>query len=287
MVVIGDVMLDVVVRPVAVLAPTSDTASRIRVGRGGSAASVALAIARSGHDVCFLGAAGRDGSAALVRDALEQGGVRVDLEYVDAPTGTVVSLVGDDGRRGMLTDRGANSQLSETFVLEALARPFEHLHLSGYLLLDPFTRAVAASALACAANQGATTSLDVCSLVPLLALTPSVFLASATGATYLFANEEESLALSDTDDVTSALDVLAASFDEVVITRGARGALAARGEHRESASALNVVALDTTGAGDAATGAYLGARLNQESIQVALRAAMEAGARAVETLGAN
>jgi sugar/nucleoside kinase (ribokinase family) len=286
-VVIGDVMLDVVVRPLTALAPTSDTASRIRVGRGGSAASVALAIAHSGHDVRFLGAAGRDGSAALVRAALEQGGVHVDVEYVDASTGTVVSMVGDDGRRAMLTDRGANSHLSESFVMGELARPFEHLHLSGYLLLDPSTRAVGASALAYATGRGFTTSIDVCSVAPLHALTPSVFLETAQGVTYVFANEEESLTLSEGDDVASALDFLATRFGEVVITRGANGAVAARGDSREAARALDVAVLDTTGAGDAATGAYLGARLRDESIKDALEAAMVAGARAVEGLGAS
>ncbi len=280
-------MLDVVVHPLAALAPTSDTASRIRVGRGGSAASVALAIARSGHDVRFLGAAGRDGSAALVDAALEQGGVHVDVEYVDAPTGTVVSMVGDDGRRAMLTDRGANSHLSETFVMGRLAGPFAHLHLSGYLLLDPSTRPVAASALAYATSRGSTTSVDVCSVAPLHALTPTVFLEFAQGATYVFANEEEALALGDADDVTGALDFLATRFDEVVITRGAKGAVAARGEFRADARARDVAVVDTTGAGDAATGAYLGARLHHESIEDALEAAMVAGASAVEGLGAS
>ena len=42
-VVVGDAMLDVVVRPSASVAPTSDTPSRVRVGRGGAAANLAVA----------------------------------------------------------------------------------------------------------------------------------------------------------------------------------------------------------------------------------------------------
>jgi sugar/nucleoside kinase (ribokinase family) len=286
-VVIGDVMLDVVVRPLTGVAATSDTASRIRVGRGGSAASVALALARSGHDVRFLGAAGSDGSALIVRSALEEGNVSVEFEDVDAPTGTVVAMVQDDGQRAMLTDRGANSSLSESFVMGELARPFEHLHLSGYLLLDPATRDVATRALAYAMTRGSTTSIDVCSVAPLRELTPGVFLEAANGATYLFANEEEALALSSSKDVTDALAVLAERFDEVVITRGANGALAARGEIIADVAALRVVALDTTGAGDAATGAYLGARLDGQALESSLDAAMIAGARVVQDLGAS
>lgn len=284
---IGDVMLDVVVRPLGAVAPTSDTPSHTRVGRGGSAASVALAVARTGHHVRFLGAAGDDGSAALVRAALEQEGVRVTFEFVDAPTGTVVAMVGENGQRAMLTDRGANSLLSESFVMSELTDPFDHLHVSGYLLLDPSTRAVAASALALATSRGSTTSIDVCSVAPLRVLTRDVFLGVANGATYLFANEEEALTLTARDDATSALDFLAERFDEVVVTRGASGAMAARGEMHSSAKGLDVVALDTTGAGDAATGAYLGARLRGDSVDDALGAAMISGASVVKDLGAS
>ena len=286
-VVVGDVMLDVVVRPLTAVAPTSDTPSRIRVGRGGSAASLAVSLARSGHEVRFVGAAGRDGPAGIVRAALERGGVRVEIEEVSSTTGTVVAMVAEDGQRAMLTDRGANSSLSEAFVLQSLASSFDHLHVSGYLLLDSSTRAVARAALDQARERGSTTSIDVCSVAPLTALTPQVFLQAADGATYLFANEEEALTLSAAQDVTGALDYLVSRFEEVVVTRGDQGALASRGDLRAEVAALDAVAVDTTGAGDAATGAYLGARLRHETIEVALEAAMAAGARAVEELGAN
>ncbi len=41
--VIGDVMLDVVVKPMTAVAPTSDTPARVRLSRGGSAANMAVA----------------------------------------------------------------------------------------------------------------------------------------------------------------------------------------------------------------------------------------------------
>jgi sugar/nucleoside kinase (ribokinase family) len=45
--------------------------------------------------------------------------------------------------------------------------------------------------------------------------------------------------------------------------------------------------LDTTGAGDAATGTYLGARLREEPPERALEDAMSASAHVVEGLGAD
>jgi sugar/nucleoside kinase (ribokinase family) len=286
-VVIGDVMLDVVVRRLAPLAPTSDTPSSIRVARGGSGASLALAVARSGHEVVYVGAAGNDAAATIVRDALHSANVTAQLESVDAPTGTVVSLVGEEGERAMLTDRGANSHLSESFVLGRLAVPFDHLHVSGYVLLDPATRPIGVAALKLASDRRRSSSVDACSVEPLRHVTPAAFLESASGASQLFANEEEALALSGTTDVDEALEFLAARFHEVVITRGARGAIAAVGETRSRVDAHDVAVLDTTGAGDAANGTYLGARLREAPPERALDEAMTASAHVVRELGAD
>jgi sugar/nucleoside kinase (ribokinase family) len=286
-VVLGDVMLDVVVRRLAPLAPTSDTPSSIRVTRGGSGASLAIAVAATGHEVIYVGAAGRDGAATIVGDALRSANVTVQLEPVDAATGTVVALVGDDGQRAMLTDRRANSFLSESFVLGRLAVPFDHLHVSGYLLLDPSTRAIGVAALVFAKERGRSTSVDVCSVAPLRDVTPEVFLHAAEGASQLFANEEEALALTSTNSVDDAISYLVTRFSEVVITRGSDGAVSATGETRNHVAAHDATVLDTTGAGDAATGTYLGARLDGEDTSNALAKAMAASARVVEGLGSD
>jgi len=44
-IVVGDVILDVVAKPLTDIAPTSDTRSRIRMSRGGAAANTAAALA--------------------------------------------------------------------------------------------------------------------------------------------------------------------------------------------------------------------------------------------------
>jgi sugar/nucleoside kinase (ribokinase family) len=285
-VVVGDVMLDVVVRPEGPLAPTSDTPSRIRVSRGGSGANVALAVRQTGHEVRYVGATGDDAARHVFQQALNVGGVALQLQLVDRATGTVVSLVADDGQRMMLTDRGANQLLKEEFVSECLEEPFDHLHVSGYLLLDLATRNLAEHTLMKAQQSGRSTSIDVCSVAPLREVTPDVFLRAATYASQLFANEEEALVLTATDSADEALEALASLFDEVVITIGARGAIGALGNERFRADGLGVEVVDTTGAGDAATGAYLGARLHDEVPSRSLVIAMVAAASVVGSLGA-
>ena len=284
-VVVGDVMLDVVVKPTAPVASTSDTPARVRVSRGGSGANLAVSIASTGHDVLYVGACGDDVARDVFIGALADGGVTTALQVTDGATGVVVALVADDGQRTMLTERGANALLDESFVLANLTDPFDHLHVSGYTLLDAATRRVGVVALRRARELGRSSSVDVCSVGPLLEITAEVFLVAAREASMLFANEEESLALSGSSNVVDALDLLSRAFGEVVITRGPRGAVARCAGVNFQALAQSQDVIDTTGAGDAATGAYLGSRLDGEAPGESLSRAMTASARVVRALG--
>jgi sugar/nucleoside kinase (ribokinase family) len=111
------------------------------------------------------------------------------------------------------------------------------------------------------------------------------FLESAGHVTMLFANEEEALLLSGADDVKGAGAALRVAGDEVVITRGTNGAVVARGNDEWTQLSRNVEIVDTTGAGDAATGAYLSARLNGLDCDESLRLAMESASSVVGGLG--
>ncbi len=286
LVIVGDVMLDVVVRPHGPVAPTSDTASEVQLSRGGSGANIAVAAAALGGDVLYVGSAGDDAGGRGFVDDLTRAGVSTKLEFVPSSTGVVVALVAADGQRAMLTDRGANRWLSLDHVTSCLADPFDHLHVSGYTLLDDATRGAGVAALREATSRGTSTSVDVCSVAPLHAMSTETFLAATAGATWLFANEEEALALSGADDVEQALDRLAGSFDEVVVTRGPLGALVRAGAARFIAPSVSRDVVDTTGAGDAATGAYLASRLNGSSIEQSLDVAMQSAASVVRNLGA-
>jgi sugar/nucleoside kinase (ribokinase family) len=284
-VVIGDVMLDVIVKPDSPIAPTSDTPSRVRLSRGGAAANMAEVLARAGHHVTYVGACGDDLGAQHFEDALRGAGIDAALERGVETTGVVVALVDQTGQRAMMTDRGANSALGISHVLQQLAQPFDHLHVSGYTLLDPRTTDVGRGAVARAIALGCTTSVDVSSVAPLIEMTPAAFMRAAVGAHTLFANEEEALTLSGSDNVTLAIHRLAHDFNEVVITGGECGAWAHSNGLDHHVESQSEEVIDTTGAGDASTGAYLAVRLRDGSIDEALAAAMAAASVVVRGLG--
>ena len=105
------------------------------------------------------------------------------------------------------------------------------------------------------------------------------------GVDVVVANRDEARLLTDEQSNEAALAALGRSFPEVVVTLGADGALVQRANGLVRAPSVAGEVLDTTGAGDAATGTYLAWRLDGHDVAPALRAAMDAAATAVAGLG--
>ena len=106
-VVVGDVIDDIIVRPQREIRTDTDTPALIERSPGGSAANTAAWLGSIGADVHFFG---RLGAADVARHAaeLERFGVTAHLEGdSEKPTGTIVIIVEGENRT-MLTDRGAN-----------------------------------------------------------------------------------------------------------------------------------------------------------------------------------
>jgi sugar/nucleoside kinase (ribokinase family) len=282
--VLGDAMLDVVVRALEPVHVTSDTKSAVRIGRGGSAANIAVELALD-HHVAFVGVVGDDSAGEVFLADLRAADVVPFVKVLSGATGVVVAFVNDDGERAMLTDRGVNPRLDAQAVLDALEEPFDHLHVSGYSLLDSKTRAIATEALGVARARGATTSVDVCSVGPLRQIGPPRFLKAIGRVSILFANEEEARALAEAKNLQRAITVLAPYAHEVVVTLGAEGAVVACDGETVHKPSRDVVVVDTTGAGDAATGAYLSKRLSGRSAHQSLELAMSRASKVVRKLG--
>lgn len=285
----GDVITDVVARHREPLAPGTDTAAAIRTLPGGAGANVACwAARRDGTEVRLLGRVGEDAAAWHERE-LTACGVR-PLLVVDgqAPTGTVICLV-DEGaaaERTFLTDSGASLRLDPGDWSDALLDGVARLHLSGYLLFTEPGRALVAVALEAARARGVPVSLDPASAGFLVRLGADRFLSLVEGVDVLLPSRDEACLLTGVSDVADAAARLSRHVPLVVAKQGAGGALLARsGEVYARVPAVPAVPRDTTGAGDAFTGAFLAALLAGEGPQKAAEEGCRAGAQAVEHIG--
>ncbi|MFJ4339768.1 carbohydrate kinase family protein [Streptomyces sp. NPDC088915] len=285
--VVGDVVTDVVARHRTPLAPATDTAAEIRTLPGGAGANAACWAARSGGgEVRLLGRVGTD-AADWHERALRAAGVRPLLvRDAEAATATVIALVDASAERTFLTDSGAALRLSPADWSPGLLDGVARLHLSGYLFFAGPSRETARQALRDAAEAGVPVSVDPASAGFLAALGAARFLGAAEGAEVLLPNADEARVLTGHAEPERAAAELSRRFPLVVATLGAAGALVAEG----GAVTARVAApparpVDSTGAGDAFTGAFLAARLAGADPVKAAEAGCRAGAEAVTAVG--
>jgi sugar/nucleoside kinase (ribokinase family) len=274
-VVVGDVAVDVLVAPSEPTVRGADVPARIRTGAGGAGANTAAWLAYLGAEVMLVARVGEDAAGRAAAADLATAGVLPALTVdPDEPTCTVVVLL-DDGERTMLSDRGAAARL-EPADLPALDGA-DHLHLSGYVLLGPSSRAAGLAALASAREAGLSTSVDP-QAAP--ALTEE-FRHWVRGVDLLLPNAAELAALGSETDLLGDTSPAGA----VAVTDGPRGARWVDRHGRFEAPAPAVDVVDTTGAGDAFDAGLLVARLRGARPVEALRAGCEAAATAVAGLG--
>jgi sugar/nucleoside kinase (ribokinase family) len=270
-VVVGDVALDVLATPRSTVLPGADTPSRIRTCAGGAGANTAAWLAHLGAEVTMVGRIGNDPAGRSLTRDLSAAGVRPALAVdPDAPTCTVVVVI-RGGERTMFSDRGASALLSPADLPDLDGA--DHLHLSGYVLLDPSSRPAGLAALAAAARAGLTRSVD-----PQCAATLTGFRDWVRGVDLLMPNAEEMAALGS--------EPLTPGVGAVVATRGAAGATWQNEHDLWAVPAAPADVVDVTGAGDAFDAGVLVAWLTGADPVEALHAGCAAGAAAVATHGA-
>ncbi|MFI7340750.1 carbohydrate kinase family protein [Streptomyces sp. NPDC050085] len=288
--VVGDVVTDVVARHHGALAEGTDTVAEIRTVPGGAGANMACWAARWGcPDVTLLGRVGAD-SASWHEEALVRAGVRPRLVVdPEAPTGAVVCLVDvrGGGERTFLTDSGACLRIGAEDWSGSYLDGVGWLHLSGYLFFSASGRELVAAAVGDARARGVPVSVDPASAGFLRELGVGRFLALADGVEVLVPSRDEAVLLSGEGSAEGAGAKLSGRFPVVVVKAGAHGALVARGGvvRGRVAAPAGVVVRDSTGAGDAFTGALVAARLRGKGWREAVVEGCRAGAMAVGGVG--
>jgi ribokinase len=231
---------------------------------GGKGANQAVAAARAGARVQFIGAVGDDPAAAQLRDHLNANGVGTDgLLTVPGPSGNAAVIVDSSGENIIVVAPGANGRLTtDPDALRSIVGESDVLLLQ---LEIPIATATAAAREAHSA--GVTVILN----------------ASPAGG-----DEGELAQLAEVTDVLVVNETEAAQWvwpiAHRVTTLGAKGASYSGDGEEFTVGSPTVKALDTSGAGDVFAGvlaAGWGADRN-----TAMRRACAAGALATLTPGA-
>jgi len=285
-VLLGDVMMDVTATVTEAINHGSDTPARIYLQPGGSAANTARWLAWSGQASSLIGCIGTDPNGVLISEALMRDGVQPLLSTrTDARTGTCIVVVEPAGERTMFPDAGANALLAPSDLpLDAFVAG-DHLHLSGYTLLRPATRAAGLHALRLARQAGMSTSLDASSAAPIRDQ-PDAFHAAIDMVDLLLANADEAIAMTGATTAEQAGTLLASQTQAVVVKLGPFGALGFQDGQESSAPTVAATVVDTTGAGDAFAAGLLAHWRPGSSLEPALKQGNALAGVAVSRVGA-
>ncbi len=259
---------------------------------GGSAANSMAGIAAMGGRAAFIGQIADDQLGDIFRHDMTALGVRFDTPALPSdgtlPTGRCLILVTPDAQRTMNTSPGASHLLSPLALDEQLIASAAILYLEGYLFGPELPRAAMMRAIDIAHGAGReiafTLSESVC-----IAGRKEAFgaMIDRGGVDLLFANEDEVLQLTGARELGAALAALADKVPTLVITRGAKGALAIDGEEGVEVPAIPVSqVVDTTGAGDLFAAGFLVARARGHDLRHCLNTGSIAAAEIISHFGA-
>ncbi|MCL2489760.1 MAG: GH1 family beta-glucosidase [Propionibacteriaceae bacterium] len=240
---------------------------------GGKGLNQAIAAARAGASVAFVGSVGTDDAGDLVSGALADAGVDVSsLARVPTPTGLAYVSVAATGANEIIVAAGANAALTSldggptgTVLLVQLEVPHEAVReamqaFRGIVILNP------------APSREAGPLLDLADVI-----VPN-------------ATELADLAGSDTvpADTSAALRLVGelGFHGAVVVTLGGEGALVVVDGDAWHVVASSAAVVDTTGAGDAFCGTLASRLAAGDDLLDAARHAVAAGTATVARVGA-
>lgn len=251
---------------------------------GGKGANQAVAAARAGGKVAFLGRVGADTFGQQAMEKLAADGI--DISGVDqmdgAASGVALILVSSDGENSIAVAPGANARMTP----DDIRRHATRIRQAHFLLLQLETPVDAVTeAAAVATSSGVRVILNPAPASPL----PEELFRHLH---FLTPNEGEAEALTGIEVKDEASAGRAArtlsekGVPNVIITLGARGVYAATDAFTGMVPGFRVPAVDTTAAGDTFNGAFVAALTDGRPMREALLFANAAAALSVTRVGA-
>ena len=286
---IGTSLLDLIIRgfdpnPVSAAGYVAESES---LGVGGEAVNESIAAAKLGMKAAILCSVGRDPAGDIIEKTLSENGAGTNLMLRSDkhPTPITTMFVDEEGNRRSIT----NSAHRYNFHPEQYVRHFDDTRavILGSLFRAPFNDVDVIKAVAGAAHDAgimifADTKLpnfnklsldDIKEILPLI--------------DYITPNEDEGKYYTGMDDPEDMANVLLEyGVKNVIIKLGSKGCYFRNDEKEIRLPALNVDAVDATGAGDNFIAGFAGEILNGSSIEEALAFANACGAICATGVGA-
>ena len=278
--VVGSLNMDLIVRVPRLPSPGETVLGESLVqAAGGKGANQAVAAARLGAHVWMVGRVGDDAFGRDLQAGLRAQGISTDqVRTSDRSTGAALIEVDPSGENTIAVAPGANATVAPDDVPSGLIASADVVVAQLEVPLD-----TVAAAFQAARAVGVRTVLNAAPAQPV----PASLLAVCDAVVL---NEHELAALSggrgSSDEVATVRAVRSHSGQVMVVTLGARGAVAVLGDQVVRQASFEVDVVDTVGAGDAFVGGFVVGRWWSDGLASAIRLGCAAGALAATRPGA-
>jgi sugar/nucleoside kinase (ribokinase family) len=245
-----------------------------------------IGVALLGGTACFTSRVGPDDHGRLYREHLAKLGVKPNPGGGGGDTGICLVLITPDAERTMCTFLGTARDLEPRDVDLDDLRASRYLYVTGYLW-DTDTQKEAVTLAMTEANKAGVKVSFSLSDPFCVGRHKEDFLKLVKGhVDVVFANDEEAMALTDTECAEDAARALASlSGGLAAVTMNSAGSLLCRGDEMVQVPIYPVQPVDTTGAGDMYAAGVLYGLTQGYSLEVTGRIAAYAAAQVVAKLG--
>jgi len=231
-----------------------------KMSAGGSAANTVVAASQFGGIGFYSCLVAQDDLGKFFLEDIKRNGIDTNLTYDNCPTGhsgRCLVMTTPDAHRTMNTFLGVSSFLSPDHLDEEAIANSRYVYLEGYLVASPkgLEALIAAKKVAEKNKVGVALTFSDPSMVKYF----SSQMTEVVGASVdlLFCNEEEALVYTGSNTVTEAREKLRDIAKHFVITLGENGAIIFDGDTYINIEPYKVKAIDTNGAGDMFSGAFM------------------------------
>lgn len=254
---------------------------------GGSAANSMYALSQFGGRVFFSCKVANDETGHFYVKELGSQNISTNLSssLEQGVTGRCVVMVTPDAERTMLTSLGISQLVSVEELDYDAIRLSEYAYVEGYLVTSPSARAAVLELKEHAREQGVKFTLTFSDPAMVEYFRDGINEFIGDGVDLLFCNEKEAMLWSGKDSLEEACKALEQKAAQFAVTRGAHGALLFDGNNYIDVAPHAVKAVDSNGAGDMFSGAFLYALTQGMDFATAGRLASLASAKVVSQFG--
>ena len=252
---------------------------------GGSVANSIVGLSQLGNKVGFIGKVSNDNLGQKYEDGLKKENVKYLYSKKSElmPTGSCLILITPDSERTMCTFLGTAGKINDNDINVSDIKNAEITFLEGYLWDEGEPKRAFDKAI----NNSNKVAMSLSDLFCVERHKKQFLELVKNKLDIVFANEQEILSLINSSSFNDVVDFSKNLKKNIVITRGAKGAMAINGDDVLECSAKKDIKIkDLTGAGDLFAAGYLHGILNKHSIKESLEKGTELSSKIIQKIGA-